>query len=615
VSSMSFQPSYKPLSATQKEIRLLTLKAGSFVDDIQLHLSPVFLAASPTYDALSYTWGTEQPSTPVMIDGMKRQITSNLESALRHLRLPTQDRVMWVDTICINQQNNDERSHQVQMMGDIFSTANRVIAWIGAAAEDSDFVMRVMAQPNEELALRSLRFSFGFRALCERSWFRRVWIVQEVSLATREPLIVCGQSSVAWSDLQRCVSFKFENNLDDRPDGEEWDQYVAYLMTETRHSQRFELWENQRIRSAISAPSEKFADESVQSAYHAESIISRSGALLSLSMGYIFNLDYIRGLRGSACLSGQFHRTGGFHATDPRDKIYSLLAVSDFPDIKISPDYSKSIRQVFAEATAFILKEHFIYMYPSTSLSGKSDLNLPSWVPNLNQPDCFFTESDHPYYLCPDENTLQSLAEEMERFGPLAEFSQDYTILKTRGMHLGFITAISAMPARNFTRNAEWVQHTLQSLHRNHPTSSPKLILDALISQNTKPSESWNLPEEEKSNFLDNLPDSNQHTPHPKYQGVYDMLSLANKDRIFLSTDTGTLGVTNDDGLVEIGDAVIGLFGLNLPFILRKLDNGCFRMINVARIGGHDVGHDIPEDVTDTGLLYTDYGLRDYEIM
>jgi hypothetical protein len=73
--------------------------------------------------------------------------------------------------------------------------------------------------------------------------------------------------------------------------------------------------------------------------------------------------------------------------------------------------------------------------------------------------------------------------------------------------------------------------------------------------------------------------------------------------------------VTADDGRVQVGDIVVGLFGINLPFILRDLDNGYFKMINIARLGGHRIGHKIPKDMTDPKLLYSQYGLRDYKIM
>jgi hypothetical protein len=415
------------------------------------------------------------------------------------------------------------------------------------------------------------------------------------------------------------VSFIVDIDLDDWTKLQEWDQYVAKLFMENEHTQRFALWENQCIMSAIRAPSESFAHDMGQSTTGlANAIISHSDAFLALSTVYMFDLNCIRELSGSACFSGQFHRTRGFYSTDPRDKVFSLLAVSDFPDIKIVPDYSKSVRDVFSEATAFILREHFLYMYPYTSLSGKMNLDLPSWVPDLNRPDCVFTHPDHPYYLCPDDNALQQLAEDMERFGPLVDFSQDYTILQTRGLHLGFITAMASIAAENITGKGEWLQHTLQSLHRNNATFSPKLILDGLAPKKPSVSEAWNLLGQEESDLLDNLLDFNQsrgHTPDPRYQSIYDLISFGNLNRLFFWTDTGRLGVTVDDGLVQIGDAVVGLFGVNLPFVLRKLDNGYFRMINIARLGGHTMGHDIPTEITDPELLYTHYELRDYEII
>lgn len=81
--------------------------------------------------------------TPILVNGVEIQVTLNLESALRHIRHPTDVIILWVDVLCINQEDLAEKNHQVEMMREIFSSAELVIAWLGSAGEDSDLAMGV----------------------------------------------------------------------------------------------------------------------------------------------------------------------------------------------------------------------------------------------------------------------------------------------------------------------------------------------------------------------------------------------------------------------------------------------------------------------------------------
>ena len=82
-----------------------------------------------------------QAISDILIDGFRVSVTTNLEVALRHLRSETVKRLLWVDAVCINQQDDMEKSEQVKMMRDIFSSAQKVLAWSGEASYDSDEAM------------------------------------------------------------------------------------------------------------------------------------------------------------------------------------------------------------------------------------------------------------------------------------------------------------------------------------------------------------------------------------------------------------------------------------------------------------------------------------------
>ena len=143
------------LSLKGLAFRLLRLLKGNS-DPIQCQLfeSKLALLEQTTaslehiydYAALSYTWGHLFRPCNIIVDGRNMTVTKNAYLALRDLRYQDQDRVLWVDAICINQSNNEEQGQQVQQMGSIYSGAKRVIIWLGEATYDTNYVMYYMKQ-------------------------------------------------------------------------------------------------------------------------------------------------------------------------------------------------------------------------------------------------------------------------------------------------------------------------------------------------------------------------------------------------------------------------------------------------------------------------------------
>jgi hypothetical protein len=221
-------------------IRLLTLFPGSFCSPIEGQLTDVTLTAGCAYEALSYVWGDK--GDPLMMNVNKKPfyITKNLECALRHLRYTEDLRILWVDAICINQQDDDEKSKQVAMMGRIYNEAQKVYAWLGEGNRQSDCVFDVLKEYQVQRArtfvssnldaaeqLSSYRQLFrdtfqdiaGYipeehsmddgmlheefqwlRPLYERHYWRRVWIVQELVLA-KTIVVCCGDRSINFDDI------------------------------------------------------------------------------------------------------------------------------------------------------------------------------------------------------------------------------------------------------------------------------------------------------------------------------------------------------------------------------------------------------------------------------
>jgi hypothetical protein len=107
----------------------------------------------PAYEALSYVWGDTKSSARILLNGVEFDVTENLGAALIHLRSATSERTLWVDAICINQDNILERNEQVRQMGSIYEQATGVIVWLGRYSGNAqlamDFVRDAISQEHQ----------------------------------------------------------------------------------------------------------------------------------------------------------------------------------------------------------------------------------------------------------------------------------------------------------------------------------------------------------------------------------------------------------------------------------------------------------------------------------
>lgn len=176
------------------------------------------------FEALSYTWGSKKLTKYLHTSSGDVAITENLESALKQLRHSESTRLLWVDAICIDQQNDLEKSTQVALMGDIYKSATRVLVWLGSLSLHTLWsleYLEVLAQerdhfrnPNstdwiqdptlekEEDGLNILESAVIVKveALYDRPWFTRLWSIQECILASHVTLC-CGPFQLDWNDF------------------------------------------------------------------------------------------------------------------------------------------------------------------------------------------------------------------------------------------------------------------------------------------------------------------------------------------------------------------------------------------------------------------------------
>jgi hypothetical protein len=194
------------------------------------------------FEALSYTWGSAEdpevayvevfhPRTEVSTTPLPTlKIGQNLACALRHLRYVDTLRVLWVDAICINQQDLEERATQVVRMGNIYKFARRVVVWLGPRSENSGLAISTLAflgkqvevnkiygrspapgcsQPLWYTASYALPYTEeiweAIHDLLELPWFKRLWILQEIQLASQDSTMMCGNDEISWYLFRRSI--------------------------------------------------------------------------------------------------------------------------------------------------------------------------------------------------------------------------------------------------------------------------------------------------------------------------------------------------------------------------------------------------------------------------
>jgi hypothetical protein len=151
---------YRPLSAENREIRLIRIQPGSDYTSpalwhqrvldflnintaVRVYCTLIHVSLNDDIDfiSLSYTWGDARKTKPVEIDGEIFRVGENLEAALLSLQQGNRCVTIWADAICINQADDFEKSWQVQLMWDIYHSSKNVVVWLGQASDDSDLAM------------------------------------------------------------------------------------------------------------------------------------------------------------------------------------------------------------------------------------------------------------------------------------------------------------------------------------------------------------------------------------------------------------------------------------------------------------------------------------------
>ncbi|KAK1141867.1 hypothetical protein N8T08_008380 [Aspergillus melleus] len=332
--------SYQPLKS-KGSIRLLRLE-GDNKDDMTITggLEEVSLHdCSIEYTGLSYTWGSSLKPFKLRTNLGSIALTVSLYFAIvQMLRDTDGPRVIWVDAVSINQEDESEKAGQIEILDDIFGQAAGILGWVGKESVDSrlafDTIRYLARRPPEEMSGSDMRVNSdrwaAVNALIARPWFRRTWIVQEVVFA-RKLTLVCGRDQIQWDDFRHGIKTYIDlakvsiSNLQ---------------IPSIRHTENIQSLSSERQRYWNKPPSRPSLMELLDAFQHTECSLLR-------------------------------------------DKLFALRSLAgEASNNKFRPDYRSSLTDVLHRyAAAFVEQGDALQLLSRAAVSSEPDKDLPSWVP------------------------------------------------------------------------------------------------------------------------------------------------------------------------------------------------------------------------------------------
>lgn len=557
--------SYSKLN--DRHIRLVVMYR-SWAFKVSYHLIDVDLDNLPRYEAISYTWGNTLEQEEILIDGKSFQTTCTIGDILRRrsrlIRIwPGVMKALWIDYLCINQNDAAEKTKQVQLMREIYQKSSNVMAYLGDEPDASKANWLL-------IKLESLASELTYEELTKRclleydtpSWhalvrmlshpyFTRIWVVQELATAPKIYLTY-GRGLIEWDLLE----WAFEAFA--RPD-------MSMLLTRAVVEMKWNLALNLEHGVILSA---------LRAVYQQKTPFSLQESLILCSR---------------------------FCATDPRDKIFALLGlVSDDGDINKLVDYDKSTEDVYTDTARYLLAQNTLPLR-TLNLAGigspRSLSNLPSWTPDLSAPPLagsleYSTRSPHNYNASGgrrhDPSILLNASHNMIRLdGVYAE--EVIALEKGDGIWEGRLTS-DLVKSRSFNVIG-WLHDILQLSKKYCPdpyfTGQPleEAFWRTLLGDRTTEGRPAPPTNEESyqavklvSTKLNDMPVETQSS----YENMADLHLRANifltnaigtiRGRRFCITKKGYMGFAPQ--LTREGDTICIFAGANTPFLVRSFHRG-----------------------------------------
>jgi hypothetical protein len=359
----------------------------------------------------------------IVINGRRFDITVNLECALRHLRRLDAKRPLWVDAICINQQDDREKEIQVRAMAAIFKRSTKVLIWLGPELDPSirggepspmpiSQVFEVISNVADEKSITHLvgempwqawhRWTPSLLDLFKRAWFSRLWVVQETAM-TPNPTLICGEWSLPWDSLYR-AHMRLPATLSFTANGAAAMRGAFQNIDAVVNCWRL----HQSWKDFKTLPEEELA---------------RRLILLLYSL------------------------KGRFLCSDVRDRIYGILGMVGNPEVTIytTVDYQKSAATVFRDFAVFVIEARRsldILTGDRASFSASEYPGKPSWVPTWS------SYTTYTRYLYPLPYIWTAGSQDPLREQPVADYrlSEDRNTLYAKGAVIGTMVAIGTPP-------------------------------------------------------------------------------------------------------------------------------------------------------------------------
>lgn len=533
--------SYQPLNRDSNEIRILEIqpswRSSSTIkcDLLNFDLDKLGTGDVPFsfYEALSYTWGDAAGKVSIKLDGHPFEVTRNLSGALRRLRSKKGYRYLWVDAICINQADFQERNSQVGKMGLIYRKAEQVLIWLGEEADGSGEAMQLLERiadvdTPDEWAWASLENPSDLpkwqavARLFDRPYWRRVWVRQEIALAV-SIVVLCGKHMGSWQRFIVSAGLLEEGIVFDN---------IAMGVS--------------RYQSGIYA---------------------------------VIGMDYLRdkiSREGAVDLEDLFFHLRVCECTDKKDYVYGALGMCA-PDVGIPIDYNLDKRAVFTSAAVAMINN----TNSLDLLSGCQDPDrisgLPTWVPDL--------EADWKavkFRSREDSHLLDHASRDRQPVYSFITRDDGSMSLKVQGVVVDTISDICGKlhiddPSQGALLTdtlGEWRRLAVKVLSSSDPPLSD-------LEMRTSFWKTLIANEDPQGKATDKtVTEALQHVTERSLDSIPPIelehgethfsvrLRIACAARRFFATKNGYIGLA--PGEAKQGDLVVVLFGASLPFIIRQ---------------------------------------------
>ncbi|KAF9877458.1 heterokaryon incompatibility protein [Colletotrichum karsti] len=576
---------YDPLG--ESEFRLVRILPAR-MSKIKCQVRRESISNPPKYVAVSYAWGDAGDTRRLELEGTDIPIPASLHGALDALRQKNSIVTVWVDRLCIDQQNRDEQTQQVQLMTKIYSKAESVAVWLGAEADRSlaaTELLEELAQKaasreriTELLSSRSRQADISATvSLFERDYWKRLWVVQEVFNANKLH-VYCGSSILPWRVYQKAADVFKERKGDLEHYFPGNSQGRTYARASHNHFTYSQILTNQGPSSL------PYMDVRSPAHFGAESL-----------------LEVMRVCRRK-------------FASEPKDKVFGILGLlSEDVRSEFKVDYSLSVKEIYTNVVDYLVHTtgrldviceaiHFPLHTDTAS--------LPTWVPDWSRiPDTAAIGAmivTPPFAASIDTRAEFAFKDERRNKPEIGGIEIDTIV--TRGITVGTLCTLAdylmafvhwrALLLRHF-RPDDVDAHEIfcKVLRMNQvPSSWPQSlnwvtacyhVFASLIRERLP-----HLPlDRDLEKYIDAKVDIK---PDARWRFLQENFGSRMMGRCFFVTEKGRMGMGS--GFMEVGDVVVVPFGCSTPVILRP--EGCrseYRYVGDTYLHGYMYGRAIDQ--------------------